>query len=55
MATVLGQITHHLVKYRTMIFAPGGSASMNDLAGELLGWDLSVDAYRKDLKRGAGE
>jgi hypothetical protein len=38
-----------------MVFAPGGLASMNDLAREFLGRDLSVGAYRKDLKRGAGE
>ena len=41
--------------YRNMILAPGGSASMNDLAREFLGRDWSVDSYREDLKRGAGE
>lgn len=39
--------------YRNMILAPGGSASMNDLARQFLGRDWSVDAYRADLKRGA--
>ncbi len=41
--------------YRTMILAPGGSASMNDLARQFLGRDWSVDAYREDLKRAASE
>lgn len=41
--------------YRSMILAPGGSASMNDLAGKFLGRDWSVDSYREDLKRGVGE
>jgi thimet oligopeptidase len=41
--------------YRNMILAPGGSASMNDLARKFLGRDWSVNSYREDLKRGARE
>lgn len=41
--------------YRNMILAPGGSASMNDLARNFLGRDWSVDAYREELKRGEEE
>ncbi|HYG46376.1 MAG TPA: M3 family metallopeptidase [Allosphingosinicella sp.] len=40
--------------YRELILAPGGSASMNDLAKSFLGRDWSVDAYRRELE-GGGE
>lgn len=40
--------------YRELILAPGGSASMNDLARKFLGRDWSVDAYRKELEAGGG-
>jgi thimet oligopeptidase len=39
--------------YRDLILAPGGSASMNDLARRFLGRDWSVDAYRRELEGGA--
>jgi thimet oligopeptidase len=38
--------------YRELVLAPGGSASMNDLARTFLGRDWSVDAYRKELEGG---
>ncbi len=41
--------------YRQQILAPGGTASMNDLALAFLGRDWSVDAYREELIRGTGE
>jgi thimet oligopeptidase len=40
------------VRYRDLILAPGGSASMNELAREFLGRDWTVDAYRAELKSG---
>lgn len=39
--------------YREMILAPGGSASMNDLARQFLGRDWSIDSYRRELEAGA--
>jgi thimet oligopeptidase len=41
-------------KYRELVLAPGGSASMNVLARNFLGRDWSADAYRKELERGSG-
>lgn len=39
--------------YRENILAPGGSASMNDLARQFLGRDWSIDSYRRELEGGA--
>ena len=39
--------------YRSMILAPGGSASMNTLARQFLGRDWSVASYRKELEEGS--
>src|SRR5688500_14884487 len=39
--------------YRDLVLAPGGSASMNDLARKFLGRDWSVDAYRRELEAGS--
>jgi thimet oligopeptidase len=39
--------------YREIVLAPGGSASMNDLARKFLGRDWSVDAYRRELEAGS--
>jgi thimet oligopeptidase len=41
-------------RYREMILAPGGSASMNVLARNFLGREWSVAAYRAELERGSG-
>jgi len=40
------------MRYRDLILAPGGSASMNELAREFLGRDWTVDAYRAELQSG---
>lgn len=39
-------------RYRNLILAPGGSASMNVLAHNFLGRDWSVEAYRAELAIG---
>ena len=41
-------------RYRDLILAPGGSASMNVLARSFLGREWSADAYRRELERGSG-
>lgn len=40
------------MRYRNLILAPGGSASMNQLARNFLGRDWTVDAYRAELQSG---
>lgn len=39
-------------RYRDLVLAPGGSASMNLLAKNFLGRDWTVDAYRAELELG---